>query len=53
MAGVTTEVCLVFPAINAVADGYRVQAVRDVSGSPFELSEHRWRGTVWREPGSS
>ena len=45
MAGVTTDVCLVFPAIDAVSDGYRVQAVMDASGSPFELSEDtaRWR----------
>ena len=39
MAGVTTDVCLVFPAINAVEEGFRVQAVMDASGSPFELSE--------------
>ena len=39
MAGVTTDVCLVYPAINAVVDGYSVQAVQDASGSPTELSE--------------
>lgn len=39
MAGVTTDVCLVFPAIDAVSDGYNVQAVMDASGSPFDLSE--------------
>ena len=39
MAGVTTDVCLVFPAINAVAAGYNVQAVMDASGSPYEVSE--------------
>lgn len=39
MAGVTTDVCLVFPAIDAVQDGFNVQAVMDASGSPFELSE--------------
>jgi nicotinamidase-related amidase len=39
MAGVTTDVCLVFPAIDAIASGYSVQAVMDASGSPFELSE--------------
>src|SRR5262249_56476403 len=38
MAGVTTDICLVFPAISAVRAGYRVQAVMDASGSPFELS---------------
>ncbi len=39
MAGVTTDVCLVFPAISAVEEGFRVQAVMDASGSPFDLSE--------------
>jgi nicotinamidase-related amidase len=39
MAGVTTDVCLVFPSISAVQEGFRVQAVIDASGSPFELSE--------------
>ena len=39
MAGVTTDVCLVFPAISAVRDGYNVQVVLDASGSPYELSE--------------
>jgi len=39
MAGVTTDVCLVFPAIDAVDEGFRVQAIMDASGSPFETSE--------------
>lgn len=39
MAGVTTDVCLVFPSISAVSEGYRVQAVMDASGSPFHDSE--------------
>lgn len=39
MAGVTTDVCLIYPAITAMENGYRVQAVMDASGSPFELSE--------------
>jgi nicotinamidase-related amidase len=39
MAGVTTDVCLVFPAISAVRAGYAVHAVLDASGSPFEQSE--------------
>jgi nicotinamidase-related amidase len=43
MAGVTTDVCLVFPAIDAIADGYRVQAVMDASGSPYALSEEMAR----------
>lgn len=43
MAGVTTDVCLVFPALSAVADGYNVQAVMDASDSPYELSEEMSR----------
>jgi nicotinamidase-related amidase len=43
MAGVTTHVCLVFPAIDAVRAGFHVQAVLDASGSPFELSEEMLR----------
>jgi nicotinamidase-related amidase len=39
MADVTTDVCLVYPAISAVMEGFHVQAVMDASGSPFELSE--------------
>lgn len=39
MAGVTTDVCLIFPAIDAVNAGFNVQAVMDASGSPFKLSE--------------
>jgi nicotinamidase-related amidase len=39
MAGVTTDVCLIYPSISAVNEGFEVQAVMDASGSPFELSE--------------
>ncbi|MCY1669416.1 isochorismatase family protein [Novosphingobium sp. SL115] len=39
MAGVTTDVCLIFPAIDAALEGFAVQAVMDASGSPSELSE--------------
>ena len=43
MGGVTTDVCLIYPTISAVEDGYEVQAVLDISGSPFELSEETAR----------
>lgn len=39
MAGVTTDVCLIFPAIDAAREGFAVQAVMDASGSPSVLSE--------------
>lgn len=49
MAGVTTDVCLVYPSINAVQEGYRVQAVMDASGSPYKLSEDMSRRRMERE----
>ena len=39
MAGVTTDVCLIFPAIDAAIEGFNVQAVMDASGSSSLLSE--------------
>ena len=49
MAGVTTDVCLVYPAISACREGYQVQAVMDASGSPYELSEDMSRRRMERE----
>jgi nicotinamidase-related amidase len=46
MAGVTTSVCLVFPAIDAVQAGYNVQAVMDASGSPSDLAEQMSRNRM-------
>lgn len=39
MAGLTNDVCTVFPAISAVADGYQVQVVVDAGGSPSQLAD--------------
>ncbi|MBD2678310.1 MULTISPECIES: isochorismatase family protein [Nostoc] len=49
MAGVTTDVCLVYPAISARREGYNVQAVMDASGSPFDISEEMSRRRMERE----
>jgi nicotinamidase-related amidase len=49
MAGVTTDVCLVYPAISACREGYQVQAVMDASGSPYEISEDMSRRRMERE----
>jgi nicotinamidase-related amidase len=38
MAGVWTSVCVMFPAIDAVAAGYKVYAVIDASGDPSEMA---------------
>ena len=37
MAGVWTSVCVMFPALDAVAAGFKVYAVIDASGDPSEL----------------
>jgi len=39
MAGLTNDVCIVFPAISAVEDGYAVQVVVDAGGSPTATAE--------------
>jgi hypothetical protein len=49
MAGVTTDVCLVYPAISAVREGFNVQAVIDASGSPFDISEEMSRRRMENE----
>jgi nicotinamidase-related amidase len=49
LAGVTTDVCLVYPAISACREGYQVQAVLDASGSPYDISEEMARRRMERE----
>ena len=39
MGAVTTDICLVYPAVSAVEAGYEVQAVIDISGSPTQVGE--------------
>ncbi|MFA0161602.1 isochorismatase family protein [Vibrio splendidus] len=39
IAGITTDVCVVYPAITAIAEGYNVQVVVDGSGSPTTLAD--------------
>ncbi|AWY99705.1 isochorismatase family protein [Rhodobiaceae bacterium] len=39
MAGLLTEVCLIYPALNAQDEGYEVQAVADASGSGTKLGD--------------
>jgi nicotinamidase-related amidase len=38
MAGVWTSVCVMFPALDALAAGYKVYAVIDASGDPSEMA---------------
>lgn len=39
MAGVSTDVCLLFPAISAISEGYDVYAVIDSSGTWSNIAE--------------
>lgn len=40
MAGLTNDVCIVYPAISAVEDGYEVQVVVDAAGSPTKDADN-------------
>ena len=39
MAGLLTEVCVVYPALNATDEGYDVQVVADASGSATRMAD--------------
>jgi len=39
MAGLTNDVCIVYPAISAVEEGFEVQVVVDAGGSPTQLAD--------------
>ena len=39
IAGTLTTVCMAFPALSAVAEGYQVFVVPDASGAPTKLAE--------------
>ena len=39
VAGVTNDVCTVFPVITMVEQGYHVQVVADAGGSPTEMAD--------------
>lgn len=40
MAGITTDVCIVYPAITAIENGYNVQVVVDACGSPTVMADN-------------
>ena len=48
MGGVTTDICLIFPSMSAVQDGFDVQAVMDASGSSYEMQEEMSRRRMER-----
>ena len=39
MAGLLTEVCVVYPALNAADEGYEIQVVADASGSATKMAD--------------
>ncbi|HXV29570.1 MAG TPA: isochorismatase family protein [Sinorhizobium sp.] len=39
LAGVTNDVCTVFPALSLVHEGYEVQTVADAGGSPSKMGD--------------
>lgn len=44
MAGVTTDICMVMPAISALREGFNVQVVCDACGSSSQIAEEMaWR----------
>ena len=38
-AGLLTEVCVVYPALNATDEGYEIQVVADASGSATKMAD--------------
>jgi hypothetical protein len=45
MAGVSSDVCLTFPALGATRDGYDVYAVMDASGT---FNQHALMASMFR-----
>jgi nicotinamidase-related amidase len=39
MAGLTNDVCMVYPAISAIEEGFEVQVVVDAGGSPTKVAD--------------
>jgi nicotinamidase-related amidase len=39
MAGLTNDVCIVFPSISATEEGYEVQVAIDAGGSPTQIAD--------------
>ena len=39
IAGVTNDVCTVYPALSLVGDGFEVQVVADAGGSPSKMAD--------------
>ena len=49
MAGLTHDVCIVWPSISMKEEGYNVQVVIDAGGSPTQISDDLAQQTWERE----
>ena len=51
IAGVTNDVCTVFPALSLVREGFELQVVADAGGSPSKMGDdmalRRWFTTIF------
>lgn len=52
IAGVVTEVCVAFPALSALNEGFEVFVVTDASGTFNELTRQS-AGAAWKPPARS
>ncbi len=52
MAGLLTEVCVIYPALTALAEGYEVQVIADASGSATEENDRYALDRIRQEGGS-
>jgi nicotinamidase-related amidase len=50
MAGLTNDVCVVYPSVSMVEDGFDVQVVIDAGGSPTQIADDVARAT-WEKAG--
>jgi len=50
MAGLTNDVCIVYPSISMVEEGYDVQVVIDAGGSPTQIADDTAQKT-WEKAG--
>ena len=53
IAGVVTEVCVAFPALSALEEGFEVFVVTDASGTFNEVTRHCRLGPHGRRPARS
>lgn len=50
MAGLTNDVCIVYPSVSMVEEGYDVQVVIDAGGSPTQIADDTAQKT-WEKAG--